>query len=189
MSIFWTSDLHLNDLNCFRYERQLYFNDIVEYHNYIIRKWNTKVKNSDTVIMIGDIGTPIMTTLDILLYLKGHKVLVIGNHDEDHLDYYKGVFDLITYVHYIKVDNIIVCSRHIPVTRRNTLRQISDYFVHGHHHIYNEVTWRAGANSLIDKNKYNACIDLNNYEPCTLSELQYNKPYQLQFFENYWYRL
>lgn len=189
MNTYWVSDLHLNDLDCFRYDRYKYFSDIVSYHNYIMRRWNQKVKSTDTVIMVGDIGSPIFTTLDILLYLKGRKILVIGNHDEDHLNYYRNVFDSMSYVNYTNVNGVWVCSRHIPVAKQSIIRSKADYFVHGHHHVYNEITWRAGAYSLLDTNKYNACIDLNNYEPCTLQELKYNKPYQLQFFDEQWYQL
>lgn len=187
--VFFTADLHINDTKTYESTRSKLFRSEVSFHNYLMQRWNSKVTDHDTVITIGDVGEPSDTTLDILSYLNGHKILVIGNHDEDNLDYLFDVFDSMMYFYSTQIGYTSVCCFHKPLLQTNVFRQGYDVFIHGHHHMYNEYTWRAGAYALKDTNKYNACLDLNNFEPCTLQELKYNKPYQLQFFEKEWFKL
>ena len=189
MAIRFTADLHLNDSIVFSHTRKNLFKDEVQFHNYLIRMWNSKVSNNDITVIIGDVGVPSHTTLDILKYLHGRKVLVIGNHDVEHLDYFSEVFISMKYVYHTYIEGKYICCRHKPVMASDILRVDSDIFIHGHHHQYDMSMLRHGAYALHDKNKYNACLDLNNFEPCTLSELKYNKPYQLQFFEDLWYKI
>jgi calcineurin-like phosphoesterase family protein len=58
------------------------FGNVEEMNEYMIQKWNEKVRKNDDVIIIGDFswGNASQTT-DILTRLNGKKYLIKGNHD------------------------------------------------------------------------------------------------------------
>jgi len=70
------------------------FKSLDEMHEYILRRWNEKVNNGDTVYVLGDVAMRGKNDALIALVaqLKGKKVLIKGNHD-DLTDYrYKQLF-------------------------------------------------------------------------------------------------
>jgi len=70
------------------------FKSLDEMHEYILRRWNEKVNNGDTVYVLGDVAMRGKNDALIALVaqLKGKKVLIKGNHD-DLSDYrYKQLF-------------------------------------------------------------------------------------------------
>lgn len=80
---YFISDLHLFHENCLKFDKRP-FKDIEVMHDIIIKNWNEKVTNNDTVYILGDIsmrGTSI-ELIKLVSTLKGHKVLVKGNHDQ-----------------------------------------------------------------------------------------------------------
>lgn len=82
---FVIADLHLLHTSIISFERTQ-FNTIEEHDDLIIRRWNDTVSPSDTVYVLGDVGfgkksdpSPLR---DLIKQLKGHKILVVGNHDQ-----------------------------------------------------------------------------------------------------------
>ena len=78
---YYISDLHFGCQNSFE-------NRTLEHDKLIIDNWNKVVTNSDTVYVLGDIGR-IGGNKDneylckCISVLKGKKVCVLGNHDEN----------------------------------------------------------------------------------------------------------
>ncbi|MBO6239956.1 MAG: metallophosphoesterase family protein [Butyrivibrio sp.] len=59
------------------------FLDVNEMNEYMIRKWNEKVTNADTVVILGDLSLGnVEETNDLIHRLKGKLCLIIGNHDK-----------------------------------------------------------------------------------------------------------
>ena len=58
------------------------FADVEEMNEYMVQKWNGKVRNNDDVVVIGDLslGKPAQTN-ELLRRLKGRIYLIQGNHD------------------------------------------------------------------------------------------------------------
>lgn len=58
------------------------FESVEEMNEYIIRKWNDKVKKRDEVVILGDFsyGT-VEQTNDILKRINGRLYMIVGNHD------------------------------------------------------------------------------------------------------------
>lgn len=82
--IFFTSDLHFGHKNILRFDNRP-FTSIEEMDEAIIRNWNTKVSDDDLVYVLGDISWHNdETTARIFNSLKGHKILIKGNHDRVH---------------------------------------------------------------------------------------------------------
>ena len=70
------------------------FKSLDEMHECILRRWNEKVTNGDTVYILGDISMrgKNEALIALVAQLKGKKVLIKGNHD-DLSDYrYKQLF-------------------------------------------------------------------------------------------------
>lgn len=85
--IFFTGDLHLNHSNIIAYANRP-FDNVMDMNDTMIKHWNEKVKNNDTVFVIGDfgfrmkIGNQIIKPSAFWNYsLNGKKILINGNHD------------------------------------------------------------------------------------------------------------
>ena len=61
------------------------FADTEEMNNYMLKKWNAKVRSNDEVVILGDLswGKP-DETKELLNRLNGKLYLIIGNHDRFH---------------------------------------------------------------------------------------------------------
>ena len=71
------------------------FDNLEEMHSTVKDKWNAKVTNGDTVYILGDLAMR-GTQEDLIAFvstLKGHKVMVKGNHDDIKDLRYKQLFD------------------------------------------------------------------------------------------------
>lgn len=74
-------DTHFNHENIILYENRPFRN--VEHMNQeIIKRWNNKVKKTDTIFLLGDVGMGSKDKLkEIINQLNGKKILIMGNHD------------------------------------------------------------------------------------------------------------
>ena len=80
--IFFTSDLHFGHKNILAYDNRP-FNTIEEHDEALIKNWNGKVGDEDHVYILGDFSFyNANKSCEILDQLKGHKHLIIGNHDK-----------------------------------------------------------------------------------------------------------
>lgn len=95
---FYISDLHLSHKNVTRAGKDFDdrpFDNTEEMHTVIKEKWNAKVTNGDTVYILGDLAMR-GTQEELIAFvstLKGHKVLIRGNHDDIRDLRYKQLFD------------------------------------------------------------------------------------------------
>lgn len=81
--VWFTSDLHFWHKNICKYCNRPY-NTIEEMNQSIIDNWNSVVKEDDTVYLLGDMGfCGIEKLRSLISQLKGHIILVQGNHDSD----------------------------------------------------------------------------------------------------------
>ena len=77
-----TSDLHFYHGKVICYSRRP-FASLEEMHGALIRNWNEVVQDEDLVIVVGDFAfAGVGRGKAILDQLRGHKWLVLGNHDE-----------------------------------------------------------------------------------------------------------
>lgn len=83
-------DLHLGHNNMLRREdkelnKRKQFRDIAEMNEYIITQWNAHVNEEDHVYIAGDLSFRAKEDVGakFLSRMKGHKHLVIGNHDAE----------------------------------------------------------------------------------------------------------
>ena len=71
------------------------FDTLSEMHRCIKDRWNAKVTNGDTVYILGDVGMPrnIEELIPFVSTLKGHKILIRGNHDKISDIRYRNLYD------------------------------------------------------------------------------------------------
>lgn len=168
------------------------FANVEEMHAHFLSRWNTKVTNSDTVYILGDIAlrgrhTPLV---GLVAQLKGKKVLVKGNHD-DLSDYrYTKLFEEI--VDYKELSDTIngqaykLVLSHYPILMWKNQHH-GTILLYGHTHNTAEDTFfqkciaemnnsedqrlrRYGDKKILAINVC-ACMPWINYEPRTLKEI------------------
>lgn len=81
--IYLTSDLHFNHVNILKYEPvNRPFETLEEMNEVLIKNWNERVTDEDTVYVLGDLamGT-VEASRACIERLKGKIILIRGNHD------------------------------------------------------------------------------------------------------------
>lgn len=188
---YYISDLHFGCQNSFE-------NRTLEHDKLIIDNWNKVVTNSDTVYILGDIGR-IGGNKDneylckCISVLKGKKVCVLGNHDENLKDIrlrqlfvevcdYKEITD-----NYNGMSHKLVLS-HYPILFWNGQHK---GWVHLYGHVHMSDEWEVYKQSLNYVNDFfkdktmkgysdcppsvaynvGACLPYMNYQPRTLKEI------------------
>lgn len=192
---FYISDLHLfcksQTKQGANYDNRP-FETTGEMHDYILKRWNARVTNADTVYILGDIALrgsngPL---IGLVAQLKGKKVLIKGNHD-DVRDYrYAMLFDEI--VDYKELtENVngkaqkLVLS-HYPILMWNGQHR-GTILLYGHTHnsvedVFfqeciakmnesEELSLRRHGGEHIRAINVGACMPWMNYVPRTLKEI------------------
>lgn len=96
MSNFITSDWHFGHVNILTYcNRHRYLGldqdaDVTDMNEALVELWNSQVEKNDLVLCVGDMCMgKVAETLEYVKRLKGHKILIPGNHDRFHPVMYK----------------------------------------------------------------------------------------------------
>lgn len=173
--IYYISDIHLDDKKIFDKCKRP-FNDLAEYKNEIIKRWNNKVLKNDIVYVLGDIvedNTP--EAIEVFRSLNGEKHFIIGNHDLQVIDAIKKskIFISVDFMKVIDDQGRKVCICHYPVMDWMEFNR-NGMFVYGHVHNKTEANGKAYSEIkkyYLDKPAYNCGVDVTNYEPVTLDEM------------------
>lgn len=165
MSTRYIADTHLFDSYSLDWRAP---QTLEEYAEDLIESWNSVVQDNDTVIHVGDVGNFSKATLEVLHQLKGHKVLVLGNHDqfwhfgESTRGIFEGVYD------HIQQPGLFI--KHKPTTEREL--EEGTYYIHGHHHFYDRASMTPAWVSYVkDTYRLNCAADIIHNRPKTLTEL------------------
>ena len=114
---YFISDTHFGHVNVLKFDKRP-FKNIDEMNNTIINNWNNKVNDDDHIWILGDFCYRSANPPEYYLsQLRGHKHLLIGNHDKTVLNSKSAIsmFDSIQKLQHIKdgKHNIILC--HFPL--------------------------------------------------------------------------
>lgn len=170
--IYYIGDMHLGHKNVIKYDDRP-FETVEEMDSILIENWNSVVSDDDDVYIIGDF---IYRSSNIAVYyleqLKGHKHLIIGNHDLNTIEDEKACayFDSIERLGYVKDGTTDVVMCHYPIAEWNGKRRKKNRAYHVYSHLHNR------RDAIYDFMKYqcgalNAGCMINNYTPATLSQL------------------
>lgn len=158
-NIYVTSDTHFNHKNIIEYCNRPY-SSVEEMNKAIIDNWNSVVKDEDTVYMLGDFclgGKEVIK--ELCSQLKGHKILIKGNHDHGTNTTYKeagfeSIFGEQVIVYFEHLDKTIHFSHH-PKEDAHYLN------LYGHVH----------DKPCDDEMHKCVCVELWNYTPVLLDDL------------------
>lgn len=136
-NIWFTSDFHFNHSKDFIYKARG-FDSVKEMNKHIIVRYNSSIQPEDTIYILGDImmGTDYDSIDKILRLLKGHKILIIGNHDTDkRIDFFREgkYFEDIQFGARIKKGKKTFLLTHYPMLIENITKD-GVYNLHGHTH-------------------------------------------------------
>ena len=175
----YISDLHFGHKNVIAYDNRP-FTSVEDHDRTLIERWNSKVNEDDTVYILGDlIWAKESAWPAILSQLKGHKVLIRGNHDPRKFSAAtKSYFDDIKDYKEVKDGDRNVVLSHYPIPCFNR-HYYGQYHLYGHVHTSFEYGLMLNTRRLIEDlytqpcNMYNVgcMLDYMNYEPKTLDEI------------------
>ena len=121
-NIYITSDLHLFHNKDFVYNPRG-FDSVEVMIATIVKNWNELINNEDIIYVLGDcILGETEKGINILKQLKGHKHLIIGNHDSNkRLERYQeeNIFESIQYATLLKYNNYHFYLSHYPTLCSN----------------------------------------------------------------------
>lgn len=176
MMRYYIADLHFYHENIISIDGRP-FSDALEMNDYMIEKWNSRVRDNDEVYILGDLslGTGEETNA-ILQRLNGKKYLIVGNHDSyiSDKDFNKDSFVWIKKYAEIRDENrrLILC--HYPIFCYNGQHYRNDngesltFMLYGHvhnspdAHLIRRFICETKAEHRIDRNG-------NDYEvPCNM---------------------
>lgn len=170
--ILYTGDLHFGHSNVLKFDGRP-FPGIDEMDRVLIENWNARVQPGDTVYVLGDFYYRGEREAKwYLRQLKGHKILIIGNHDakmlkdQEAMKYFEDARPMM----HVTDGNKQICLCHFPVAEWNG-------YYHGTWHIYGHIHNRK--NEVYDfmrtrEHALNAGCMINNYMPVPFNELLEN---------------
>lgn len=165
--IWFISDTHFSDPDMIARDRNGHrlrdFDTVEEMDEFIVKRWNSVVSRGDKVYHLGDVGHgKNRQSLDrlgsLLKRLNGSKRLIMGNHDERDVKFYRGHFTkVLSYRLFTERGREALVCTHIPLHpgclggkyKGGTLN------VHGHMH----------AGDLHDSRYLNVCAERVAYTP------------------------
>ena len=139
---YYIADLHFGHKRCIEMDQRP-FSSVEEMDETLISNWNNKVNEHDDVYIIGDFSyKAVKEATEYLKQLKGHKHLIVGNHDLKliHDQQAFNCFESVDYFLQIQDGREIIYLCHYPMAEwpyyhRNT------YHIYGHIHNNKDETY------------------------------------------------
>lgn len=168
--IYFTADNHFGHENVIRFCNRP-FASADEMNEHMISAWNDRVRQNDTVFILGDMFFRAKDVETILSRLKGKKRLIIGNHDSwlKHIDSSRYFLSVDPFLEVSDGHHALTLCHYPMVTWKHALRS---YMVHGH--IHNDRSADFWPLLQVREHVLNAGVDVNGYCPATFDELVEN---------------
>ena len=170
--ILYTSDLHFGHKNVIGFDHRP-FGDIDEMDHVMIKLWNARVQKDDTVYIVGDLCYRNNHAPEwYLRQLKGHKILILGNHDwqilknQSALRYLEGVEKMMT----VRDGEKQICLCHYPIAEWDGYHRDS-WLIYGHIHNRKDEAYDF---MKTKDHALNAGCMINGYAPASFNELLRN---------------
>ena len=181
---YYIADTHFGHKNCIKFDNRP-FETVEEMDEVIINNWNSVVRETDDVYIIGDFCyRSSRTPLWYLKRLNGRKHLIIGNHDTHLLDQEEVMKEFVSVdkMTYLKDGAYTITLCHFPMAEWNHYYR-GAWHIHGHIHGHTERCYSFLKN---EGRALNAGCMINHYIPVTIEQLIQNNQ---AFRENYLWEL
>jgi len=182
---FYISDHHFSHANLLNpeYEHRP-FSSVEAMDAHMIEAWNSVVGDDDTIIYGGDLTLSSKRhykelVSSILNTLKGHKILVKGNHDRSRNNMVKLGFEEAHLYHFDEITKVLVVHNLIQSWGRvSHLIAKAECVLYGH--VHSRILQTYENHNLDTGNFINICVEPLNYIPRTLTQLIKLRSEQLQ---------
>ena len=176
--LLFIADLHLGSESIIHLCRRP-FKNVDEQDEIIASNWRNAVGDDDIVYLLGDMAEgDCERVVRIMSGLPGHKILIVGNHDDDEsIAHYRasGIFeDMLPYGRIHQGEEEIILF-HYPIMDWEN-RQFGSSLIYGHIHNKDLPEIR---DYFRNKPCYNCGADVIGFTPRTLEELKCIKEAQL----------
>lgn len=169
--IYFTSDQHFGHPAIISMQNRP-FQDVEDMNRTIINNYNAMVHKDDTVYILGDIchRLKIGEANGLISELKGHKILITGNHDKNYDEQlFEGIYDFKT----VSLNGKYFVLMHYPMLSWPKSYHGS-YQLHGHIHSQNDYNLQ---NKIDGIRRYDVGVDANNFYPVSVEQV-------IRFFED-----
>ena len=166
---FYISDLHFGHRNVIGFDHRP-FMDVDDMDRCLIQLWNGRVQPEDTVYVLGDFCYKSERAPEwYLRQLRGHKILIIGNHDGRTLENPKAMhyFEDVSPMMHVTDGDKQICLCHFPIAECNG-NMHGSWHIYGHIHSKKDETYQF---MRTRERALNAGCMINNYTPATINEL------------------
>ena len=168
---YFTADTHFGHQNVIRFcDRP--WQTAEEMDEAMIERWNDRVRNNDTIYIVGDMFFRSKDADGILSRLKGKKRLIVGNHDGSWMKKVDLSRHFESVDHYLEISDgqhgLTLC--HYPLLTWNHSKR--SFMIYGH--IHSDTTVDFWPLILTRDHMLNAGADINGYMPVTFEELVAN---------------
>ena len=176
--IYFISDLHFGHFNIIRFDNRP-FVSIEVMDTEIITNWNSKIKDTDTVYILGDVSWyNNQKTYEILKQLKGKKVLIKGNHDKlvQDINCRKQFIEITDYKEIVLNNQLIVLSHYPIMYWKNQWNSTIHLYGHVHvtqdyNHLLNYIDNERKIGNPCKMYNVGCMMPYMNYTPKTLEEI------------------
>lgn len=155
------SDTHFYHRNIIRYCNRP-FTSVEQMNQVLIENWNSLVKSSDVVFMLGDFALGNKEQIiELGKQLKGQKVLIMGNHDGgSYQTYWDAGFEMISRYPIIIHEHYILSHDPQPLVDNGKYANI-----YGHIHDHD-------ASLHPSPRAFCACVERTNYKPVLFNDIK-----------------
>ena len=150
------------------------FENVEAMNETLIERWNSRVTGQDDVYIIGDMFFRCEDPETILRQLKGHKHLLVGNHDTSWMErvplsrYFVDVEELSV----VTDGKRTIAMCHYPLLTWKHQHRANSYMIHGH--LHNNTDQDFWPSICARERLLNAGVDINSFMPVTIEELIVN---------------
>lgn len=151
---YYIADLHFGHNNVIRFDNRP-FHDVEHMKFELIRRWNERVTNDDTVYILGDFcWGKASDWKELTPGLKGSKVLIRGNHDLRNMPSdVRNLFADVKDYKEIRDNGRLVIMSHYPIPCYKRDYDPNVYMLHGHVHETQEMYY---INSVVEYMRENS---------------------------------
>lgn len=161
--VFIISDTHFGHGRIIQYENRP-FNSTNEMDEEMIKRWNAKVTNNDTVFHLGDFCfSNKEKTANIVSRLNGKKILIMGNHDRSHP--VKWFIDC----GFNEVYNYPILYKEFFLLSHEPITYLKAPFINLYGHIHGSPNY-----PTFTKNSVCCCVERWNYTPVNFNTILMN---------------
>jgi len=159
MARYITSDQHFGHYNIINYTKRPY-KTVDEMNETLIDNYNKIISNDDICCFLGDFAWGNTTMVkNILAQLNGYKILILSYHDKHkpRKFWHEVGFDDV-------INGSIIWDKNFILSHEPVDFSLGDGFVNIHGHLHTK--------ELQDERYYNACVELNQYQPVSFDSIK-----------------